>query len=380
MANKLMILASDIAMPQQEHSDIFLLIEMRILSTRPNGNNEGVTEAFIDEVVTHPDKYACLPLYADVANLLQGAYQSLGHMYDCDTNSFGTKQIGSITELRKVNDEYGVSLIGQARIPKREEDVCNALMELYSREALKFSFEIQYAADATVEENGVLYVDANEANALTGVAVVSIPAYDESVALKLVAQQHGALPEDNKESGAKNEGVENGMTLEEAMASLAAKDEQIAALTARAEKAEKELDDEKTAKDGEKDSHEKDVEALKSELAEKDKACAELNAKVEEVMKAGEEEKESLRAELTQLKQEKAEAEMKQKQEKAKSFAELQGLDMQDEAVVKAVDAADYQMLAELYVAKQEKQTPKYSVASLAGDGFVMNGEYGDLV
>lgn len=379
MANsKLMILASDVAMPQQEHSDIFLLIEMRILSTRPNGNNEGVTEAFIDEIVTHPDKYACLPLYADVTNLLRGAYQHLGHMYDCDTNSFGTKQIGSITNLRRVNDEYGVSLIGQARIPKREEDVCNALMELYSRGILKFSFEIQYASDAAVEENGVLYVDANEMNALTGVAVVSIPAYDESVALKLVAQQHGT-PHEGKASEAKNEGVENGMTLEEAMASLSAKDEQIAALTARAEKAEKELDEEKAAKEAQNDAHGKDVDALEAELAQKDSACAELNAKIE-AFKAVEKENESLRAELTQLKHEKAEAETKQKQEKAKNFAELQGLDLKDETVAKAVDAADYQMLAELCVAKREPQNPKFSIASLAGDGFEMLGEYGDLV
>lgn len=379
MANsKLMILASDVAMPQQEHSDIFLLIEMRILSTRPNGNNEGVTEAFIDEIVTHPDKYACLPLYADVTNLLRGAYQHLGHMYDCDTNSFGTKQIGSITNLHRVNDEYGVSLIGQARIPKREEDVCNALMELYSRGILKFSFEIQYASDAAVEENGVLYVDANEMNALTGVAVVSIPAYDESVALKLVAQQHGT-PHEGKASEAKNEGVENGMTLEEAMASLSAKDEQIAALTARAEKAEKELDEEKAAKEAQNDAHGKDVDALEAELAQKDSACAELNAKIE-AFKAVEKENESLRAELTQLKHEKAEAETKQKQEKAKNFAELQGLDLKDETVAKAVDAADYQMLAELCVAKREPQNPKFSIASLAGDGFEMLGEYGDLV
>lgn len=379
MANsKLTILASDVAMPQQEHSDIFLLIEMRILSTRPNGNNEGVTEAFIDEIVIHPDKYACLPLYADVTNLLRGAYQNLGHMYDCDTNSFGTKQIGSITNLRKVNDEYGASLIGQARIPKREEDVCNALMELYSRGILKFSFEIQYASDAAVEENGVLYVDANEMNALTGVAVVSVPAYDESVALKLVAQQHGTSHED-KASEAKNEGVENGMTLEEAMASLSAKDEQIAALTARAEKAEKELDEEKAAKEAKNDAREKDVDALEAELAKKDNACAELNAKIE-AFKAVEKENESLRAELTQLKHEKAEAETKQKQEKAKNFAELQGLDLKDETVAKAVDAADYQMLAELCVAKKEPQSPKFSIASLAGDGFEMLSEYGDLV
>ncbi len=378
MANrKLMILASDIAMPQQEHSDIFLLVEMRILSTRPNGNNEGVTEAFIDEVVTHQEKYACLPLYADVANLLRGAYCNLGHMYDCDTNSFGTKQIGSITELRKVNDEYGASLIGQARIPKREEDVCNALMELYANGMLKFSFEIQYTADATVEENGVLYVDADDRNALTGVAVVSVPAYSESVALNLVAEQHGKPPDEGAE--ARNEGVENDMTLEEAMASLAEKDEMIASLTARAEKAEKELDNQKTMKDEEKASYETDKEALEAELAKKENACAELNEKVEALTKDNAK-LESLRAELNQMKQEKAEAEQKQKQEKAKSFAELQGLDMKNETVAKAVDEADYQMLAELLIAKQEQEKPKYSIASLAGDGFSTKSEYGDLV
>lgn len=121
------------------------------------------------------------------------------------------------------------------------------------------------------------------------------------------------------------------------------------------------------------------MDALEAELAKKDSACAELNAKIE-AFKAVEKENESLRAELTQLKHEKAEAETKQKQEKAKNFAELQGLDLKDETVAKAVDAADYQMLVELCVAKREPQSPKFSIASLAGDGFEMLGEYGDLV
>ena len=67
---KLYVLASDVAISEQKSNDIFLLVEMRILSTQPNGNAEGVTPQFIDEVVAHPEKYACLPLYADVERLL----------------------------------------------------------------------------------------------------------------------------------------------------------------------------------------------------------------------------------------------------------------------------------------------------------------------
>ena len=120
---KLYVLASDVAISEQKSNDIFLLVEMRILSTQPNGNAEGVTPQFIDEVVAHPEKYACLPLYADVERLLSGDYLHLGHMYNADTGTFGTKQIGSITLFRKEDGEYGTSLIAEGRIPKREVGV-----------------------------------------------------------------------------------------------------------------------------------------------------------------------------------------------------------------------------------------------------------------
>ena len=84
---KLYVLASDVAISEQKSNDIFLLVEMRILSTQPNGNAEGVTPQFIDEVVAHPEKYACLPLYADVERLLSGDYLHLGHMYNADTGT-----------------------------------------------------------------------------------------------------------------------------------------------------------------------------------------------------------------------------------------------------------------------------------------------------
>lgn len=148
-----------------------------------------MTEAFIDEIVSNQEKYGCLPLYVDVDRLRAKDYRSLGHMYDRSTGKFNTTQIGSFSAFKKVSDEYGISLMGEARIPKRETDVCRGIMELYAMGILNFSFEIKYARADTIIENGVQYVDASQSNALTGVAIVSVPAYRESTALSLVAEE-----------------------------------------------------------------------------------------------------------------------------------------------------------------------------------------------
>ena len=95
---KLYVLASDVAISEQKSNDIFLLVEMRILSTRPNGNAEGVTPQFIDEVVAHPEKYACLPLYADVERLFS---EATGHFGDIDIliNNAGISHIGLLQDM-----------------------------------------------------------------------------------------------------------------------------------------------------------------------------------------------------------------------------------------------------------------------------------------
>lgn len=99
------------------------------------------------------------------------------------TGSFGTTQVGGMLNFRKVNDEYGISLIGEARIPKREYTICERVIELYERGELNFSFEIRYTEDHVVEKDGILYIDAAEHNVITGMAIVSVPAYEESFAL-----------------------------------------------------------------------------------------------------------------------------------------------------------------------------------------------------
>jgi hypothetical protein len=107
---------------------------MRMLSTRPNKNREGVTEAFIDEIVANQEYYSCLPLYVDVQRLKARDYKALGHMQNRITGTFGTTQVGGMLNFRKVSDEFGISLIGEARIPKRERTICKRVIELYERD------------------------------------------------------------------------------------------------------------------------------------------------------------------------------------------------------------------------------------------------------
>lgn len=47
-------------------------------------------------------------------------------MYDPKTQMFYTQQIGGFYAFERIDDEYGVSLIGEARIAKRNQKICNA--------------------------------------------------------------------------------------------------------------------------------------------------------------------------------------------------------------------------------------------------------------
>ena len=383
---------------------------MRILDTQANANGQGVTESFIDEIIDHPDKYACVPLYADTDRLLAGNYKALGHMFDRKTGEFYTSQIGAITNFKKVQDEYGSSLIAEARIPKRETEICERIMDLYELGTLNFSFEIKYIRDATVEQDGVCYVDANDANALTGVCVVYTPAYRESVALNMVAET------DSEETDANIEVKK--MTLEEAMAALAQKDEELAnkdqliaerdnaisekdnaiaelnqqinelnsAIAAKKEKScgEEMDEEEKEVEDEEEDEGKAVAKAEDESESETATASWELQCKQEEIDRLRVEiaSLTAARDELEKIKSEMAAREMEANQAMAKAFAEKQGLDSAEEAVAKAIAELDYRAIAELVMSKESPvdTNEKIATASFMGDGFEMKGRWDDLL
>lgn len=110
-------------------------------------------------------------------------------MLDRETGQFQSEQIGSFFSFAKATDEFGASLIGEARIPKRDPRLCETLLRMYQAGTLAFSFEIQVSE--ITEADGVAMIDAAEGNELIGMAVVSTPAYPEATALALVAEDKG---------------------------------------------------------------------------------------------------------------------------------------------------------------------------------------------
>ena len=81
------------------------------------------------------------------------------------------------------------------------------------------------------------------------------------------------------------------------------------------------------------------------------------------------------------MKQEKAAAELAANQAKAKTFAEKQGLDVEDKDVAKAIAELNYQAIAEMCMANDKPETNGVAVASIMTDGFEMKGgKYDDLL
>lgn len=170
-------------------SDIYMTI-IATLFTSPSPNLNGVccTEQFIDDIVNNEDDYVGVPLYCDVNNLEKGKFDHLGHMYNSETDEFGSQMIGSFYHYEKVVHENGeVALIGYARVAKRNKDIRDAIMNLFAENKLKFSFEISVGS-CSQQEDGTILIDKADRNFLEGMAIVSNPACPDAVALDLVAE------------------------------------------------------------------------------------------------------------------------------------------------------------------------------------------------
>lgn len=403
--NTVVLLAEEVAIDEKRSNDIFLLISFKLFDNSGNRNREGVTAAFISEIMNHREKYAALPIYVDVSALLERRYNQLGHNYDPETGRFNTEQVGSLVDFTmSVNDAGVVSLYAEARIPKRESEICERLQELYVMGGLNVSFEVKYNPANTFVKDGVRFVDAGDGNTLTGMCIVSIPAYPNANALDMVAEVVNG--EETTETNEVKEEVPN----EEVKVSVAAEAEEAEVKTeveaeaevANAEVAEAEIVHEEIEVkesvtldpfDG-KTYHETKTEHTVVETVE---PAAEVAAEPETVIaeptpdardiRIAELEAELARvnAELKQFKDAQMAAELKAKQDKAQAFAEKQGLNMAEEAVAKAVAEVNYEALAELVMAsntsleaEETHSSERVSMASFV-DMDISHKEYGGI-
>ena len=410
--NTIVLLAEEVAIDEKRSNDIFLLITFKLFDNKGNRNGEGVTAAFISEIMNHRDKYAALPIYADVPALLGRQYRNLGHKYDPETGTFGTAQIGGLVDFTMNAADTGVvSLYAEARIPKREAELCDRLQELYVMGGLNVSFEVKYNPENIIVKDGVRFVDAGEGNTLTGMCVVSVPACPDANALDMVAEANVSAEEEttetnevNKEMPTENEAAVVAVAEEEEKENSPQTEEvnvaQAEEAHAEAEVAEAEIVHEEVEIkesvtvdpfDG-KTYHETKTEhtvvetideepapapepqtVIADEVDPRDARIAELESELARVT-----------AELKVFQDAKMAAELQAKQDKAKAFAEKQGLKAEDEAVAKAIAELNYEAIAELAMAlAEEKEAPsavEVTMASFVDMEIPENEEYGGLL
>ena len=73
---------------------MFLTVQFKLADNAGNLNHEGITSAFINDLVNRQDQFSCLPVYVDMKALLAGDYDNLSHLYNRATKKFKTSQFG----------------------------------------------------------------------------------------------------------------------------------------------------------------------------------------------------------------------------------------------------------------------------------------------
>lgn len=425
---RLSFLASEVTIAEEDRQNpVFLSIKLKLMDNMGNRNNEGVTAAFISDLIKRQDEFECLPFYADTKNLLARNYDQLTHLFNRITKKFSSTQIGSLTDFYSETDNDGViSLYATARVPKREKEICIRLAELYDLGMLSVSFEVRYNPEHTVTKDGVLFIDANEDNALTGIALVSVPACEDACALDMVAEvadgsEVVAESEEQAERGETEPMEKENLTAEVTEETVVAEEQTPVEAVAETEEVHETVAEEQTVVAEEQDEQ-KDPEEEKETVAEVQEAAAEViehsvdtHESVEECPYSGRpvhvieyheriietmEDAGNLIAELdakvAELEEIKgkydamiAEAQAKalaEKKEQAKAFAEKQGLDVNETAVAEAIDHLDYTKIAELTMAQvqegkpaEEEQKPAVTLASFV-ELDISDDKYGGLL
>lgn len=419
MGNKksLILLASEVMISEQDKLDpVFLKVRFKLTDNAGNLNHEGVTKAFINDLIERQEQFECLPMYVDMPRLLAGDYDNLTHRYNRATKKFSTQQFGSLTNFYTETDDNGVvSLYAEARFPKRELEACMRLVELYELGKLSVSSELRYNPEYTIKKDGIVFIDANEDNALTGMAIVSVPACSSAVALDMVAEaaDGSGIVTDGEEPT--NRGETDLMNEKEKLTAEVEKEEAVAEVTeepaAEAEQAvaEAEVKEEAVAEaepqketavaeetEEEKPEDEEDPEEKEEAVAEvQENAMSEVlehsvdqhesvekwgdkpvhvieyrERVIETMEEAGTviaelenqiSELEQIKAKYDEMVAEREAVELAEKRDKAKAFAERQGLDVSVAEVQEAIDALDYTKIAELTMAQVQDEEENHN-------------------
>lgn len=171
-----------------ESNDIFMTMDMCILSNDVNYNNAQFTDDYINGIVENKDIYIGIPFLVSREKLESRFYDNLTHEFDGE--KLNTDVIGSFVDFWKDNIENALCLMGRVKIYKRFENTCNSIIELYNNNLLRTSCEVLVSNFESVE-NGIRKIHYNNGNnPLIGSCIVSNPAEHRAKATLLVAEAY----------------------------------------------------------------------------------------------------------------------------------------------------------------------------------------------
>jgi predicted nuclease with TOPRIM domain len=176
---------------QEDTNDIYMMLNMCILTNQTNLNSLKFTDEFINGVIENKSTYVGIPLVVNKLKLESGLYNNLTHELDKKTGQLKTATIGSFTDFwTDVDSDGSTLLMGSVKVYKRYPQVCEALIELYESGDLEMSCEVLVYGYESIENGvrSVAYKSGDYTNSLIGSAVVSDPAEVKSKATLLIAQ------------------------------------------------------------------------------------------------------------------------------------------------------------------------------------------------
>lgn len=183
---KYRLFAEAVAVDEAVSNDVYMSVEMRMMSTAANGNGCVVEKDFMEAVIEDTAFYNATPVKVDVEALVSG--KTLGHCFDKKRKEWLADQVGAITEFSLKEEDGETVMYGKARIEKNRADVCEAIEELYEEGKLFFSFEIT-AGDIEIDpKTKEVHIGASDKNHLTAMCIVSEPAYEDATAITFVAE------------------------------------------------------------------------------------------------------------------------------------------------------------------------------------------------
>lgn len=360
-----------------QSNDMYMTIVTQMFSTEVNLNNVRVTEAFIDNIVNNREQYSWVPFCVDKQMLRDEHILSLQHKMDENEEYFTTEQIGNFVNFWKEDSDGVVVLYAEARVPKRDKKICEMLKRMFDSGMLKVSFEIMSGACAY--DGDVVVVDANEANQLVGMAVVSIPAYpDASSAVLMVAEAKSEdmpveTPAASETKVQEGENMDENLKKDEELQIEEAKPEEELKEAEAVVEAEVEPEEEKPADETEEETKE---EAVEEPAAEEDKKPEEAEVEPEAEVPNDTVDLAELMHKIQMLEEQvenllpykqMAEANEQEKEKNmVASFVEKAGLSKEDEKVCAAMDALDYKKLIEIWMETPcvEAEAPTVQAAS----------------